>query len=139
MPRTCRPHPLDEQLYAQVKAAARQRFDAYPSIYANAWLVREYKRRGGAYASSCAPDVQTKQGLRRWFDEQWVDLSRPLGPGQWAPCGRPDARRGAYPKCVPLRRALRLTPGQIKSAVRRKRQAERGRTGKTPVYVSTRG
>ena len=24
-------------------------FDVYPSAYANAWLVREYKKRGGGY------------------------------------------------------------------------------------------
>ena len=32
------------------KAAAKKKFDVYPSAYANAWLVREYKKRGGGYA-----------------------------------------------------------------------------------------
>jgi len=32
-----------------VKAAARRKFAVYPSAYANAWLVREYKKRGGGY------------------------------------------------------------------------------------------
>ena len=31
------------------KAAAKRKFDVYPSAYANAWLVREYKKRGGTY------------------------------------------------------------------------------------------
>jgi hypothetical protein len=41
--------PTDPELYARVKAAAKAKFDVYPSAYANAWLVREYKRRGGGY------------------------------------------------------------------------------------------
>jgi hypothetical protein len=41
--------PTDPALYARVKAAAKAKFDVYPSAYANAWLVREYKRRGGSY------------------------------------------------------------------------------------------
>ena len=41
--------PTDPELYARVKAAAKAKFDVYPSAYANAWLVREYKKRGGGY------------------------------------------------------------------------------------------
>lgn len=41
--------PTDPALYARVKAAAKAKFDVYPSAYANAWLVREYKKRGGGY------------------------------------------------------------------------------------------
>jgi len=41
--------PADPALYARVKAAAKAKFDVYPSAYANAWLVREYKKRGGGY------------------------------------------------------------------------------------------
>ena len=37
-------------LYARVKAEAKRKFDVYPSAYANAWLVRTYKKRGGTYA-----------------------------------------------------------------------------------------
>jgi hypothetical protein len=41
--------PADKELYNRVKAEAKQKFDVYPSAYANAWLVREYKKRGGTY------------------------------------------------------------------------------------------
>ena len=42
--------PTNPKLYAEVKAAAKKKFDVYPSAYANAWLVRTYKKRGGSYA-----------------------------------------------------------------------------------------
>ena len=41
--------PTDKALYARVKAEAKRRFKVYPSAYANGWLVREYKKRGGGY------------------------------------------------------------------------------------------
>lgn len=43
--------PQNPSLYEKVKREAKQRFDVYPSAYANGWLVREYKRRGGTYKS----------------------------------------------------------------------------------------
>ncbi len=43
------PTPTNPRLYARVKAEAKRKFDVYPSAYANSWLVREYKKRGGKY------------------------------------------------------------------------------------------
>tara|TARA_X000000950_G_scaffold1680_1_gene1833 strand:+ start:16880 stop:17065 length:186 start_codon:yes stop_codon:yes gene_type:complete len=52
--------PTDKALYARVKAAAKKKFKVYPSAYANAWLVREYKKRGGKYKT-----VSTKKAKKR--------------------------------------------------------------------------
>ena len=41
--------PVNKALYSRVKAEAKRKFAVYPSAYANAWLVREYKKRGGTY------------------------------------------------------------------------------------------
>tara|TARA_Y100001937_G_scaffold16198_2_gene22426 strand:- start:2432 stop:2623 length:192 start_codon:yes stop_codon:yes gene_type:complete len=41
--------PTNKKLYARVKAATKRKFAVYPSAYANAYLVREYKKRGGRY------------------------------------------------------------------------------------------
>tara|TARA_R100000995_G_scaffold40569_1_gene18838 strand:- start:495 stop:674 length:180 start_codon:yes stop_codon:yes gene_type:complete len=45
-----KPNPTNKALYSRVKSAAKRKFDVYPSAYANAWLVREYKKRGGRYS-----------------------------------------------------------------------------------------
>jgi len=78
-------------------------------------------------------------GLTRWFKENWVDLSRPKKGGGYEPCGRRDASKGKYPKCVPAARAASMTQEQIRSAVSRKRRAEgsESRKGKKPIMVST--
>jgi len=41
--------PKDKALYSRVKAEAKKKFKVYPSAYANAWLVKTYKKRGGKY------------------------------------------------------------------------------------------
>ena len=78
-------------------------------------------------------------GLARWFKENWVDLSRPKKGGGYEPCGRRDAQKGDYPKCVPASKASSMSQEQIRSAVSRKRRAESTtpRKDKKPVMVST--
>ena len=39
----------NKALYSRVKSAAKKKFDVFPSAYASAWIVREYKKRGGTY------------------------------------------------------------------------------------------
>ena len=41
--------PTNPTLYARVKAEAKRKFKVYPSAYANGWLVKTYKARGGKY------------------------------------------------------------------------------------------
>jgi hypothetical protein len=41
--------PTNPSLYSKVKAEAKRKFKVYPSAYANGWLVRTYKKRGGGY------------------------------------------------------------------------------------------
>ncbi len=36
-------------LYAKAKAKAKAKFDVYPSAYANAYMVSQYKKMGGKY------------------------------------------------------------------------------------------
>jgi len=44
--------PTNKALYPRVKSEAKRKFDVYPSAYANAWLVKTYKKRGGGYRSA---------------------------------------------------------------------------------------
>jgi hypothetical protein len=51
--------PSDPKLYARVVQAAKDKFDVYPSAVANAWVVQEYKRRGGTYKSDQAQTTKS--------------------------------------------------------------------------------
>ena len=44
-----RPKPTNPGLWARAKAAARSKFDVYPSAYANGWAAKWYKSKGGGW------------------------------------------------------------------------------------------
>lgn len=77
--------------------------------------------------------------LKKWFSEKWVDLGRKKEDGSYAECGRKDASKGKYPKCVPASKAASMSSKEKKSAVRRKRFAESliKRKNKKPINVKT--
>lgn len=60
--------PLDKELYEEVKRLANERY-VKPSAYKSGWIVKTYKSLGGRYS-----DVKTKEGLTRWFQEEWQDI-----------------------------------------------------------------
>ena len=122
------PEPVDKNLYEKVKKEAKRKFTAFPSAYASAWIVREYKRRGGTYKGR----KQEDEGLRRWFKERWINLCE---LPEIVPCGRPSREvsieewRKEYPYCRPMVRvskktpkeAGKLSPKEIRRECRRKR------------------
>lgn len=77
-------------------------------------------------------------GIGKWFAERWVDISRPKKGGGFEPCGRGEAKKRAFPKCVPASKAASMTAAEIKSAVTRKRKEVRwAKSLRTPVHVAT--
>ena len=59
--------PVNKALYSRVKSEAKRKFAVYPSAYANAWLVREYKKRGGTYRTGTK-----KRGKKWWWSNPLV-------------------------------------------------------------------
>ena len=78
------------------------------------------------------------KGLDKWFKQDWVDIGSKKKGGGHKQCGRSkqkaDAKR-KYPKCVPRAKANRMTEGEKRSAVSRKRAASN--VGPKPTNVKT--
>lgn len=86
--------PADKELYARVKSDAKKKFDVYPSAVANAWVTREYKKRGGTYkkteksaeASNLAlellqiSDNAEKRALLMKNAQELIELSKSIAP-----------------------------------------------------------
>jgi len=60
--------PINKELYKQVKELADLKYKK-PSAYKSAWIVKEYKKRGGEYKGSKPDD-----GLELWFRSKWQDI-----------------------------------------------------------------
>lgn len=89
-------------------------------------------------------EAKNSGGLKRWFKEKWVDISRKVD-GKHPECGRPDADKGAYPKCRPKKKISSKTPKiassfskkEKTSMVSKKRAAEKQpRQDKKPHYTT---
>ena len=80
-------------------------------------------------------------GLTKWFNQNWVDIGSRKKDGSFAKCARSKLekdRKSKYPKCLPLAKARRMSKSQIRSAVTRKRKAQRkGNPGGNPINVKT--
>lgn len=44
--------PTNPKLWSRAKALARQKFDVYPSAYANGWAAKWYKSKGGGWKTA---------------------------------------------------------------------------------------
>ena len=131
------------------KAAAKRKFDVYPSAYANMYAsaVCSGKVKPGGRKKTAKKSTTKKRkvvraktggGLRKWVDEKWVDIGAPKKDGKYQPCGRKSAKgksKRKYPKCVPRSKARSMTAAQKRSAVKRKRAA--GNPGGKPRNVKT--
>ena len=58
-------------LYRKAKAKAKAKFDVYPSAYANAYMVSQYKKMGGTYKGA-----KKASGGEVTFDAKKSDLNK---------------------------------------------------------------
>jgi hypothetical protein len=90
----------DEKLYEQIKMKAKKKFKSWPSAYASAWLVQEYKRQGGEYVGlkQIEKGKDKKSGISRWMAEKWINICK---LPRKVPCGRKKIKRKSkdYPVC----------------------------------------
>jgi len=56
--------PTDPGKWSRAKAKARAKFDVYPSAYANAYAVREYKKMGGSWRKKTTTKRKRKKAKK---------------------------------------------------------------------------
>jgi len=109
--------PQNSGLWGRAKAAARTKFDVYPSAYANAFASKWYKQHGGKWSGD---DNRVNKaeggGLGKWFAEDWRDVKT------GKECGRIEGEKGKrpYPACRPAAAAASMTKGQKASMAQKK-------------------
>jgi Family of unknown function (DUF5872) len=139
---------------------AKQKFEVYPSAYANGYAVRvceggepdflgetvadsDYTARVAQLQQADSPPVAPVRvnGLQRWFQEQWVNVCESGdGPGGYAVCGSGHgiADPAKYPYCRPYYKqpgttivtAPELSPQEIQTMCRVKRAQPQGVDGR---------
>ena len=119
--------PTNKTLYSRVKSEAKRKFKIFPSAYASAWIVKEYKKRGGTYKGAKSGTT----GVARWMKEKWTTQDG-------SPCG--SAKFKGVKKCRPTVRVSSKTPvtwkelkakGKASEAVREKKRVGMGNRTKS--------
>ena len=108
----------NSKLYKEVKKDADRKFKSKTGIYKSAWIVREYRKRGGIFKGNKPKNT----GLKRWFKEEWIRVNSKTGKvmkkkGKRVPCGRSDKEMDNKIKkglCRPYKRVTKKTPKTIK-------------------------
>ena len=147
-------------LCARGKNAAKDKYDVYPSAYANGYAVQVCKgkiagldgkkRCSGSYCSgkknesneNDMDDIIIHEDLAVWFGTKkkkkgakqpqgpWVNICKKKKGGGHPECGRDDADKGGYPVCRAKSVAANMSQSAKDSACRRKRDKEKN-DGKT--------
>jgi hypothetical protein len=55
--------PTNPSLWSKMKSRAKEKFDVYPSAYANGWAAKEYKKAGGGW-KSVSEEVELEEAVR---------------------------------------------------------------------------
>tara|TARA_R110002020_G_scaffold14256_7_gene50600 strand:- start:3255 stop:4184 length:930 start_codon:yes stop_codon:yes gene_type:complete len=142
----------DTTLCARGKAAAKAKYDVYPSAYANGYAVQVCKgtkpgldgkkRCSGKYCSGkkneeFTPNPTINEDLAVWFGDKkkkkgskqpqgpWVNICKKKSGGGHPECGRDDADKKGYPVCRAKSVAANMSQSEKDSACRRKREKEK--------------
>jgi len=133
--------PKNKKLYEKVKSLTKKKFKVYPSAYANYWLSREYKKRGGKYIGKKSKSKSS--GLDRWTKEKWINVCK---LPKKVKCGRSKASgknwKKDYPYCRPSVRVNKSTPKLAselsKAEIRRRCSQKQKNPRKRVVGISRR-
>ena len=91
--------PTNPELWSRAKALAKQKFDVYPSAYANGWAAKWYKSKGGkwesvkteSYVSEVPKDVLNYNRLTKYSckncPHEWETLNSLEGATECWNCG----------------------------------------------------
>jgi len=122
--------PSDKQLYERVK---KQIYAKYPthSAYRSGLLVKRYKQEYTRLHPDSAPYMGTKQskeGLSRWFAEEWTNQRGDIGYQKKGDVYRPNIR---------ITEQTPLTFSELSKTDIAKAQKQKKRTGRVKRFSST--
>jgi hypothetical protein len=98
------------------------RHSAYKSMYAIRLALEQdpvFKKKYDKYKAS----IKTNTGLRRWIQEDWIQVRPYLENNESVQCGRDDTLN-RVPACRPLRRINKETPVTIGEILKRATKEE---------------
>ena len=104
--------PINKKLYEEITKETKLKYKRWPSLYASAYLSKEYVRRGGKY-SEPKKNIISKQSI--WFKEKWIQLLPYLKNNKIIECGDNSKTTKA---CRPMIKYNKNTPLTIDELIK---------------------
>lgn len=117
------PEPIDTILYEKVKTEIYRKNPIH-SAYRSGLLVQEYKRRGGRYKGQSLE----KEGLKRWFKEDWRTQSGEKTYHKKGDIFRPTKRVTADTP---------ITMSELTKVEKKKASIEKAKTGRVKSFKNS--
>lgn len=110
-------------VYKKALEMANKEYGEKSSIYRSSRIVSLYKKMGGKISPKKGKKSVKKsrrQGLTRWFKEQWIQVVPYLEKGKVVECGGENMKwkRSAGKACRPLHRITDETPITIEELLK---------------------
>lgn len=130
--------PTNPALWSRAKAAARSKFDKYPSAYANAWASKWYKSKGGGWRKKkkANESIDLNEALKDIIMEDLRDwLSKDNKKGNWkristsgeiaGECGTSKDKSNPD-RCLPAAKAYSLSKAERAATAKKKKAKSKG-------------
>lgn len=102
----------NSNVYKKAIEMANDKYGEKSSIYRSSYIVKMYKELGGekSLKKKSLKKKSKKNGLNRWFAEDWIQVSPFLEKGQKIECGGKRVSDRVGKSCRPLYRITKDTP-----------------------------
>lgn len=107
-------------VYKKALEMANKEYGEKSSIYRSSRIVSLYKKMGGKISAKKSVKKSPRQGLTRWFKEQWIQIVPYLEKGKVVECGGENMKwkRSTGKACRPLHRITDETPITIEELLK---------------------
>ena len=109
----------DPELYDRISAKIRKE-QPINSAYRSMRISTEYEKafhmkhpKQNAYVG---PNTR-KKGIRRWIDEEWINVGHYMKTGERIPCGT-TKETGSYSACRPWKKITKETPKTLRGLLK---------------------
>jgi hypothetical protein len=116
----------DPELYAKVSEKIRKeqpKNSAYRSMRISTTYEKEFHKKHPNQNAFVGKNTR-KKGIRRWIDEEWINVGHYMKTGERIPCGT-TAETGSYSACRPWKRITKETPKTLKGLITSKKNVIR--------------
>lgn len=110
--------PKDKELYKKISSRIRKeqpKNSAYRSMRISTTYEKEFHKKHPNQNAFVGENTR-KKGIRRWIDEEWINVGHYMKTGERIPCGTTE-ETGSYSACRPWKKITKETPKTLKGLI----------------------